>query len=200
MGKPAVSNRSNSEPRPEPGPSALGSKLRNARKEKGFSLSEVAAATEISASFLSLVENGKSDITIGRLTRLMGFYGLSASDLLPPAELDAVIVRPAERRLLPSTAEGIEFALLTADTDHAMLAMLVSFKRGAEFLEFSSHEGEEFVYVIDGSLVLELEGAEPRVLGPGDSGYYPATRPHLFRNADDSKPLTLVCVGTPPAI
>ena len=56
--------------------------MRAARLARGFSLGQVAAATDISRSFLSLVENGKSDITIGRLTRLIDHYGISVADLI----------------------------------------------------------------------------------------------------------------------
>jgi hypothetical protein len=52
------------------------------------------------------VENGKSDITIGRLARLVAFYGLPLAELLPtePAA-DPDIVRKSEQRTLPSPAE-----------------------------------------------------------------------------------------------
>jgi quercetin dioxygenase-like cupin family protein len=46
--------------------------------------------------------------------------------------------------------------------------------------------------------VLELEGAEPRLLETGDSAYYSAERPHLFRNASSKKVLRAVCVDSPP--
>ena len=52
----------------------LGGALRALRRERKLSLGDVSSATGISASFLSLVENGKSDITVGRLMRLAGFY------------------------------------------------------------------------------------------------------------------------------
>ena len=60
-------------------PAGLGSALRAARRRKSLSLSDVAAATGISPSFLSLVENGKSDITIGRLVRLVTFFAIVAA-------------------------------------------------------------------------------------------------------------------------
>jgi len=46
----------------------LGTRLRALRTERGLSLSQLESATSISSSFLSLVESGKSDITISRLT------------------------------------------------------------------------------------------------------------------------------------
>jgi quercetin dioxygenase-like cupin family protein len=76
--------------------------------------------------------------------------------------------------------------------------MLLVFEPSAELAEYGRHEGEEFVHVIDGSMVLELEGAEPRLLETGDSAYYSAERPHLFRNASSKKVLRAVCVDSPP--
>lgn len=180
-------------------PAGLGSALRAARTAKSLSLSDVAAATGISPSFLSLVENGKSDITIGRLVRLVAFYGLSLADLLPtdPAA-DPDVVRKSEQRTLPSPAEEIEFRLLAPNTRGSMMPMIVEFEPSAHLAEYGRHAGEEFVHVLQGKLELELEGSEPRILKAGDSAYYSAERPHLFRNASDTAPLRIICVDSPP--
>lgn len=177
----------------------LGAKLRRLRRERRLSLSQVAEATLVSASFLSLVENGKSDITIGRLVRLVDFYGVSIVDLLPSSDSsDPDVVRAMEGRKLRSPAEGIDIYLLAADTRRSMMPMLLVFEPGAALAEYGRHEGEEFVQVLQGSLELDVAGSEPRTLGQGDSAYYQADRPHLFRNASESKPLRVLCVDTPP--
>lgn len=179
--------------------SALGARLREIRTARRLSLAEVGAATHISPSFLSLVELGKSDITIGRLTRLAEFYKVTFGDLIGTGETsDAEVVRRHERRLIHSPAEGIDVYLLSSDAKHTMMPMIVQFDPKAELAEYGRHEGEEFVHVLEGSLLLEIEGAEPRTLDQGDSAYYSAERPHLFRNASAKKPLTIVCVDSPP--
>lgn len=180
-------------------PDGLGPSLRSARRSKALSLSDVATATGISSSFLSLVENGKSDITIGRLVRLVAFYGLPLADLLPAAPAaEPDIIRKTEQRTLPSTAEGIQFRLLAPDKRGSMMPMVVEFEPSAHLAEFGRHPGEEFVHVMQGKLELELEGSEPRILKAGDSAYYNAERPHLFRNASDTAPLRIICVDSPP--
>jgi XRE family transcriptional regulator, regulator of sulfur utilization len=180
-------------------PAGLGSALRAARRAKSLSLSDVATATGISSSFLSLVENGKSDITIGRLVRLVTFYGIHLADLVPvtPAA-EADLVRKSEQRTLPSPAEGIQFRLLAPSVQGVMMPMILEFEPGAHLAEYGRHAGEEFVHVLRGSMELELEGTEPRVLRAGDSAYYSAERPHLFRNASDTQPLRVICVDSPP--
>lgn len=179
----------------------LGAALRAARTSRRLSLTEVADATRISASFLSLVELGKSDITIGRLARLAEFYRVSFTDLLGGAELtDPDVIRTHEQRLLHSPAEGIDIYVLTSDTTRTMMPMVLFFEPGAELAEYGRHRGEEFVHVLEGSLALEIEGSEPRVLEAGDSAYYSGERPHLFRNASADAPLRLICVDSPPHV
>jgi transcriptional regulator with XRE-family HTH domain len=178
---------------------ALGETLRRLRQGRGLSLNEVAAGSGISPSFLSLVENGRSDITIGRLTRLVEFFQISITDILPsPEGVEPDIVRAAERRLIHSPAEGIDVFMLSVDTHRTMMPMLLVFEPGAKLAEYGRHPGEEFVHVIEGRLELTLMGSEPRLLGAGDSAYYPGDRMHLFANASDDAALKLVCVDSPP--
>lgn len=183
-------------------PPNLASGLRALRVSKGLSLKDVGQATDISTSFLSLVENGKSDITIGRLVRLVNFYGVTLTDLVPPTPDDPEpdITRVDERRMIhhSSPAEGIDIYLLTPDTDRTMMPMELEFDPGAQLAEYGRHQGEEWVYVVEGRLRLILDGTEPRCLEKGDSAYYPADRPHLFANDDPATPLRLICVNTPP--
>jgi XRE family transcriptional regulator, regulator of sulfur utilization len=183
-------------------PASLGAHLHRARSARSLSLADVAEATGISASFLSLVEKEKSDITIGRLVRLIDFYGISITDILPGSTVGGYpqVVTPEERRLLHSPAEGIDVYLLTPDTRRQMMPLQVEFEPGAQLAEPGRHAGEEWVLVVEGELRLELDGAEPRILRPGDTAYYPAERPHLFANASSDRPLKVICVDTPPTM
>jgi transcriptional regulator with XRE-family HTH domain len=181
---------------------AIGTALRQVRKARNLSLHDVAEATGISASFLSLVEKERSDITIGRLVRLIDFYGISITDLLPFAARPDYpeVIRPADRRAIELPAEGIDVYLLTTDTDRQMMPLEVVFEPGARLAEPGQHAGEEWVLVLEGELRLELEGSEPRLLGEGDAAYYPAERPHLLSNGSATKRLRIVCVDTPPTM
>lgn len=179
----------------------LGAQLRALRGARRLSLGEVAKETGISASFLSLVENGRSDITIGRLTRLVDYYGISIIDLLPSTEnADPDVVRAGETRLLRSPEEGTTMYLLASGTNRTMLPMLLELEPGSSMAERGHHAGEEFVHVLDGTLLLEVDTTEPQTLNAGDSAYYRADRPHLFRNASAEAPLRLICVDSPPPL
>jgi transcriptional regulator with XRE-family HTH domain len=189
--------------RPNAGPDGasamVGETLRRIRQGRHLSLNEVAAGTGISPSFLSLVENGRSDITIGRLTRLVEYFQISINDILPsPEAAEPDVVRAAERRLIHSPAEGIDVYMLGVDTHRTMMPMLLVFEPGAKLAEYGRHPGEEFIHVMEGTLELTLMGSEPRTLEAGDSAYYPGDRMHLFANASDQTVLKVICVDSPP--
>lgn len=179
----------------------LGARLRTLRQSRRLSLEEVARNTGISASFLSLVENGRNDITIGRVTRLVDFYGISITDLLPgPGGGYPDIVRGADARQLHSPGERIDLYLLTSDTDRTMMPMLLELEPGASLAEYGRHSGEEWVHVLEGELCLQVEGGKTHVLRAGDSAYYDGDCPHLFRNDSEKRVLRLICVDAPPPL
>lgn len=182
-----------------PGSGSVGETLRQIRQGRGLSLSDVALGAGMSSSFLSLVENGRSDITIGRLTRLLEYFQVSITDILPnPEAAEPNVVRASERRLIHSPAEGIDVFMLGVDTRRSMMPMLLVFQPGAKLAEYGRHPGEEFLHVVEGRLELTLMGNEPRLLEAGDSAYYPGDRMHLFANASDEEILTVICVDSPP--
>lgn len=176
----------------------LGARLRSLRQEYGYSLAEVAAATHISASFLSLVETGRSDITLGRLMRLLRFYGVSITDVLSESDsADPQVVRRHEAQEFDSPREGIKIFVLTRDTHRTMMPYLGLFEPGAHPVERAEHEGEEFVHILEGTIRIDVEGSEPAVLHAGDSAYFSADRPHSMTNLGD-RPARVVGVVTPP--
>jgi quercetin dioxygenase-like cupin family protein len=163
----------------------LASRLRNCRLERNLSLAGVAEATGLSTSFLSLIENGKSDITFSRLYRLVQFYGVSLLEIAPDESARPGVVRAGERRTIVSASEGIEMFLLAPDTNRTMMPVLVVYQPGAQFAESTKHPGEDFVHVLDGRFLLEVDGHEATELEAGDSVYYKATTPHSWKNISD---------------
>lgn len=182
----------------------LGHRLRAIRQARGHSLSQVAEATALSTSFLSLVENGRRGITIDRLMRLVGFYDLRLGDLVPDQNrlLDThaeIVVRGPDARRLDFPTEGITMYLLAGDSKRAMMPALFEFEPGGHSAELTSHEGEEFVYVLDGEIELVIEPEQAQTLGRGDTAYFQAERLHAYRNVGTGV-ARMIAVVTPPSI
>ena len=176
----------------------LGRRLRELRTSRKLSLAEVAEATSISPSFLSVVENGQSDITVSRLMRLVQWYGVSVSDLLPePDHVPVRVVHPEERRSLELSDEGITILMLTPTGRDAMMPVINVYRAGGGMAESARHDGEEFVFVLEGTLELNYGDGPPQLLQAGDTAYYRAEVPHSFRNAGDGE-ARFLGVTTPP--
>ena len=179
--------------RPQP---HIGGRLRELRAERGLSLSAVAAATGLSASSLSMTENGKSDITFGRLQQLIDFYGVTLSELVPePPPAEPVVVRAGERRAVSSPSEGIEVHLLTHGDRHALHPVLVTYEPGGELAGYETHATSEmFWIVLEGEIEVTIGGHDPVVLSPGDSVLIEEPG-HLGVRNPGSVPATFVAVG-----
>ena len=181
------------EPQDDPQPE-LGKRLRQVRLAAGLPLTEVAAATQISASFLSMVENGASDISIGRLLRLAQFYRVSFDDLLPGRRPHPAweVVHKVGRERLEWIEEGFELEFL-ADARHPLRPTLARFKPHSGMTEPLRGAGDAFLYLLSGHLTVEFDRGEPALLGPGESVYVPGERSRLYRNPSN-RPAVLLSV------
>src|SRR6202012_4640983 len=89
----------------------LGSRLRALRADRGLSLSQLEAATSISSSFLSLVESGKSDITISGLMRPADSFAVDRSALVEGSRVGrrpVEVIRDGDGSVVASRAEGVK--------------------------------------------------------------------------------------------
>lgn len=169
-----------------PAVEGLGLKLRMLRRQRRLALTQVAAATGISSSFLSLVENGKNDLTVARLIKLVSYYGVAVSDLLPDeVEQPAEILRREHQRHIPSRSEKMDLYLMTHEGNRAMTPVMATYEVGGGTHEFLSYDSEQWDHVLEGTLAVMFEGEETIVLNAGDSAYYSAKRPHKYKNIGD---------------
>src|SRR4051794_185802 len=91
----------------------LGRRLRELRNARGLRLSDLAQASGLSVSFLSQVEQGQSDIAVGRLMRIAHALQVQLTDLVDLPTLRARrLVRAGERANLPTPTTGLKIELL----------------------------------------------------------------------------------------
>jgi transcriptional regulator with XRE-family HTH domain len=154
---------------------------------RGLTLSDVAAATTISSSFLSLVEQGRSDITISRLIRLAEFYDVEITELIagdiktPPDPV--TILRPDPENVIHSDAEAVDVYGLAGDTRWTVVPVLAIHQPGGPGIEVDDkHEREALVFVLDGTFELTFDEREPIRLRKGEGVVYRSFAPYRLRN------------------
>lgn len=157
---------------------AVGPRLRALRRDRGTSLAEVSAATGISVSTLSRLESGRRRATLELLLPLARAYRVS---------LDQIVAAPvADPRVRPSPVrrDGMTYYPLTRRPG-GLLAYKMVVPAGSARREPAprSHEGYEWLYVLDGRLRLVL-GEHDLVLTPGEAAEFDTRVPHWFGGAD----------------
>jgi transcriptional regulator with XRE-family HTH domain len=157
----------------------LGNRLRALRTERGLSLSQLEAATKISSSFLSLVESGKSDITISRLVRLADFFDVELSDLVDGSRVERrplEVVREGEGSVLASSTEGLttrflghqRWQLSPRVTDYEAGGTL-EIAGGEQAAREILHHRELFIYIVNGTFEITVHDEEPVTVSRGDA-------------------------------
>ena len=174
--------------------SSIGPQFRRLRLQRGESLATVAAEVGVSVGFLSNLERSQSGASIGIMRKLAQHYGMNVLDLFQPIEGTGPMVRPQDRKGLEG-GPGVKMELL-ASGKITMEPHLFHVAPGAGSGESYSHEGEEFLFVIQGRLTMLL-GEEEYKLRSGDSFYFSSKTPHRWFNPGKTETV-LVWINTPP--
>ena len=172
----------------------IGTKLKQIRKQHNMTLSEVAKKLKVSSPFLSMVENGRSGISLSNLQKLLAIYGLSMGDLIDIDTASDRVVAIAEAASLGNgrDVEGVEALLLVNNTkEKRMEPLLFRLDPGAS-LGPMQHEGEEFSHVIEGNFRVilgnpEIEECDIYELSEGDTIYFNSSIPHTWINVSPDK-------------
>ena len=176
------------------GSNATGSRLRQLRLSRQLPLSEVAKEVGISVGFLSAIERSHMTASVGTLRKLARYYQLNILDFFDPAQANPYRVRPQDRKRLDAGA-GVQMELL-AWGNTVMEPHLFTIMPGAGSGESYAHEGEEFLFVLSGTLDIDLDG-QAHHLRAGDSFYFESNTPHIWRNSGKTKTV-VIWVNTPP--
>jgi transcriptional regulator with XRE-family HTH domain len=180
----------------------IGKKIRELRKKAGFILQDLSDRTGLSKPLLSQIEKGVVSPPIATLLKISKALGVNISFFFQndDSEERVVLVRSHESKVVDSRYFGREEggyyyeALAYKKSKKYMEPFLVEFKRRkAGELAYFSHEGEEFIYLLEGTLEFRTE-TQQYVMHPGDSLYFDSSLPHAYRALErkNAKALTVV--------
>jgi transcriptional regulator with XRE-family HTH domain len=169
---------------------AVGTRLRALRRERGGTLAQLSDTTGISVSTLSRLESGQRRPTLELLLPLARIYGIPIDELVgaPPTGDPRVHLRPVRRN-------GMTLVPLTRRAGGVQAYKLLIPARGRRTPEPRTHEGYEWIYVLNGRLRLVL-GDQDVVLGPGEAAEFDTRVPHWFGGADKA-PVELLSLFGP---
>ncbi len=185
----------------------LASAMRSIRLERKWSLSEASAATGLSVSTLSKIENGQRSLTYDKLVHLAEALDVDIARLFSDQVGGPKQDVHAGRRSVHRGSEG--FILEAGVYTYTFLAEELTRKRFSpvlmqlharsisEFDELLRHQGEEFAFVLQGEVDVHNEAYAPLRLSAGQSVYFDSNVGHAYINATE-EPATILTIASEP--
>jgi transcriptional regulator with XRE-family HTH domain len=174
-------------------PQEIGQRIKALRSDRQWTLQALSRRSKVSISALSKIENAQVAASFDTLLRIARGFGLGFDAMLngaPPR-------RPAARFTLTRGGAGLffstdmyEYEVHSAELrqKHMIpLHMEVKARQLSDLTRWSSHEGEEFIYVLKGRIELHTEFHAPALLDAGDSAYIDSKMRHAFLNRGKGK-------------
>jgi transcriptional regulator with XRE-family HTH domain len=175
----------------------LGERIKSAREKCGLTLKDISSRTGISTAVLKKVEADALTPPLGQLIRLgkaldmkMGYF------ISPGSDKPMAVVRKNERRPVARYGEkksaqyGYYYESLAADKGNRVMEPFIVTLLPSGKEEPSSHDGQEFLFVLHGHMKVTVAGHEELLL-PGDAVYYDSTQPHYVGTVGKKKTVIL---------
>jgi len=178
------------------GPTGFGKKVRKLRLAQDWSLEALAQATDQTPDFIDQVENDQISPSVAFLLRLARALKVNPDTFLREEEKN--MLRNQRAQAFIQRTQNYSYQTLTPGAENAHLrAFMVTIEsRQAHKPVGYKHEGEEYVYVIEGYLELTL-GRKTYRLKPGESMRYNSDIAHKLKSLSDEQTRCLVVLYTP---
>ncbi|MFN3534172.1 MAG: helix-turn-helix domain-containing protein [Desulfatiglandales bacterium] len=175
-------------------------RIHRIRTEKGLTLEDLSSRAGIDVKLLRDIEQGEVLPTLGDAIKIAKALDMKMGYLISGKESRPfTIVRADEGKEVSrhstqkQKAYGYTyFSLAPHKRDRQMEPFIVNLLPTSIDEERSTHDGQEFIYVLEGELAVYLE-SELHILRPGDAIYYDSTTPHLVKCHGD-RPTRILAV------
>jgi len=183
----------------------VGAKLTTLRESLGLSVDELAERCACDAATITRLEAGNVAPSIAPLVKITRALGVRLGTVLDDdTHIGPVVTRDGDasavarvRDLETGSGAGTLdfFSLAAGKSARHMEPFLITVHPGEE-RELSAHEGEEFIYILDGTIEVEY-GKDLYTLSPGDSIYLDSIVPHQVRGGSPSPARIMAVVYAP---
>lgn len=177
----------------------LGTRLARLRGARSLTLREVEAGSGLTLGFLSRLERGQTNISVGNLRRLADFYGVSLRELFDDGSDGPHLTRAGERRDLAAGQGDILLESLTPPGSIRLGAVLVRAAGGARDVAVYPHRADELTIVLAGAVRYRVGDTE-HVLFPHDAIFHTKEVVHGWTNASEDEEAVLLTVSTPATL
>jgi len=176
----------------------IGEKIRQLRIKTGLTQEELANRCELTKGFISQVERELTSPSIATLMDILECLGTNLKDFFNDNVQEKVTF--GKKDVFIKEDEGLKYTikwLVPSSQKNSMEPILMSIEAGGSSEEDEPHDGEEFGYVISGTVNLYLGNNKYKVR-KGESFYFKPNMAHRIENAGKNKAVIL-WVSSPPS-
>jgi len=168
---------------------SLSDRIRRVREMRGLTIKDLSSRTGIDTDTLERIESGEIIPALGQLVKLgraldmkMGYF------ISPGIDKLMTVVRKHERRPVSRYGEtksiecGYFYESLAPEKADRLMEPFIVTLVPTDVEEFSTHAGQEFIYVLEGEMKVQV-GDRVDFLKPGDAVYYDSSQRHFVRCA-----------------
>lgn len=155
----------------------LGQKIRKRRRAIDMTLQQMSERVGLSIGFLSQIERGMSTPSLASLCNIADALGASVDAFVKSPLQHGAVSRQGERQSFSLGDTRRTYELLGRGFAGAKLHPSLVRRPPGHVSEVMRNEGEDFVYVLEGSMLLEVAG-DRHILNEGDSMHFQSHLPH----------------------
>lgn len=176
----------------------IGEKIKGRRLKLGLTQEELASRTELSKGFISQLERDLTSPSIATLTDILEALGTDLAEFFTETQPEKVVFTPEDVFEKDESEAGYTVRWLVPNAQKNDLEpILVTLAPGGATYEENPHEGEEFGFVLSGSISLFI-GDKKYKVRKGDSFCFKPAGVHFIKNTGKTE-ARLLWVATPPS-
>jgi transcriptional regulator with XRE-family HTH domain len=174
----------------------IGALIRARRRQLHMTLQELSDAAGISVGYLSQVERDHATPSLGTLAQIARSLAVGVDYFIATPSPEDGVTRAGERNQFSVNGSSMVYERIATDFAGNVLSSFILTVPPGYRSETVAHEGEEILFVLDGTITQRLDGEE-MTLSAGDSLHFRGNRPHSWSN-DTKAAARLLWTGTLP--
>lgn len=176
----------------------IGKKIKRMRIEKQLTQEELANRCELSKGFISQLENNLTSPSIATLIDILEILGTNLKEFFNEIDNEKITFTKDDMFETEDEDLGYELMWLVPNSQkNEMEPIILTLKEGGRYKEEKPHEGEEFGYVLTGSIYVHL-GSKKNKVKKGESFCFKPRTNHYISNAGKTT-AKIIWVSTPPS-
>jgi len=176
----------------------IGQKIKELRIQKSLTQEELADRAELSKGFISQLERDLTSPSIATLVDILQCLGTNLEEFFSETAAEQVVFKKTDYfEKYDSDLKNLVKWIIPNAQKNMMEPILLALDPGGSTYPDNPHEGEEFGFIISGSIVLHI-GNRAYKAKKGESFYFTANKKHYI-TASEKSGATLLWVSTPPS-